>query len=107
MRASEQVGGTESLVLDGRLDLPAAAPLFASLTVRCGTPLSLDAGQVSHLGTLCLQILLAAAAEWRKHGQVLTLSPVSAAFSEALSTFGVDLDALQAPGASVQQAEEA
>ena len=107
MPISGEDGGGDALVLDGRLDLQAAAPLLASLRARRDSPVSLDAGNVSHLGGLCLQILLASAAEWRQRGHRLSLSPLSAAFTDALQAFGISPDDLQAPGTPLFATEEA
>lgn len=83
------------LVLDRRLDLTAAAGLQRALLAFDQPHLSLDAGTVSHLGALCLQVLLAAADDRRKRGASLAFSPRSAAFDAALAAFGVPLDRLQ------------
>ncbi len=88
-------GAMNSLTLASRLDLPAAAPLHAAILARRGAELRLDAGAVSHLGTLCLQVLIAAAAEWRDGGHSLTVAPVSDAFAATLATFGMTPDAVQ------------
>ena len=88
------------LLLAARLDLGAARPLHAALLARRGADLVLDAGQVSHFGTLGLQLLLAAARSWRRDGHRLAVAPRSPAFDEALLTFGVPLDDLQAEQAA-------
>jgi chemotaxis protein CheX len=86
---------SEVLALDRRLDLNAAAELQRALLAHDKPHLSLNAGAVSYLGALCLQLLLAAADDRRKRGASLALSPRSAAFDAALATFGVPLDRLQ------------
>lgn len=79
------------LILAERLDLTAAAPLAEAIRARRdGGPLRLDAGAVDHLGGLCLQVLLAAAADWRARGPGWTIAPRSAAFDRALAVFGID-----------------
>lgn len=101
MRDSRQTattaGGrpTTRLTLASRLDLPAADRLHAAILARQGAALELDAGAVSHLGALCLQVLIAAATVWRAHGRVLTVAPVSDAFTAALGTYGLTLEVLQ------------
>lgn len=80
---------TAPLSLAPRLDLPAANPLAEAIRARTGQALDLDAGNVAHLGGLCLQVLLAAAASWRAAGQPLRISPRSQAFEEALAMFGL------------------
>lgn len=86
---------SDELTLDRRLDLNAATDLQRALLAHDMPRLSLNAGAVSHLGALCLQLLLAAANDRRKRGASLALSPRSAAFDAALATFGVPLDRLQ------------
>lgn len=95
------------LTLATRLDLPAAAPLHAALLARRGAELRLDAGAVSHLGTPCLQVLIAAAAEWREGGRCLTVAPVSDAFATALAAFGLTPDAVQSHPVPARAAEPA
>lgn len=79
----------ETLVLPARLDLPAAPELLEKLRESRGADLGIDAGGVAHLGTNCLQILIAAAQSWAADGKTLTLSPMSEAFSRDLSQFGL------------------
>ncbi len=86
---------SDQLILDRRLDLIAALGLQRELLAHDMLHLSLNAGAVSHLGALCLQLLLAAADDRRKRGGSLTLSPRSSAFDAALATFGVPLGRLQ------------
>lgn len=85
-----------ALVLVARLDLSAAKPLHAALLARRGGDLVLDAGGVTHLGALGLQLLLSAARSWRRAGHRLAILPRTPAFDDALRLFGVDLDDLQA-----------
>lgn len=89
-----------TLALAPRLDLTHAEQALTAIRAREGQPLVLDAGGVTHLGGLGLQILLAAARSWRAAGLALTISPRSPAFEEALSLFGLPLDALQSEGAA-------
>lgn len=85
---------TARITLDARLDLPAAAPLAEALKASTGQDVEIDAGAVTHLGGLCLQVLLAAAAAWRAGGQGLTLSNRSDDFDSALAVFGLTPEAL-------------
>ncbi len=86
---------TAALQLAARLDLGAAKPLHAALLSRCGGDLVLDAGQVTHLGALGLQLLLSAAQSWRQAGHALAITPRTRAFDDALRLYGVPLDDLQ------------
>lgn len=87
------------LVLHARLDLSAAGTLHAALLARSGAPLRIDAGAVTHLGALCLQILLAAARDWRRRGVVLMVDPVSPQFDRLLSAYGLGPADLQSTAA--------
>lgn len=95
-RQRARPGPDPVLTLPPRLDLPAARPLADDLRARDGRPLDIDAGEVSHLGGLCLQVLLAAAQSWRKAGQPLRLTRRSPAFDEALALCGLGPEALEA-----------
>lgn len=64
------------------LDLRAAAPLKAALAELRGQDLTLDASEVSRLGGLCLQVLLAANAAWRAEGRAFHIAGASPAFLE-------------------------
>ena len=85
---------TARITLAPRLDLPAATPLAEALKAHAGTDVDIDAGAVTHLGGLCLQVLIAAAAAWREAGHALTFSARSEDFTEALSVFGLTHEAL-------------
>ena len=85
---------TAQIALDARLDLPAAAPLAEALRARTGENLDIDAGAVTHLGGLCLQVLMAAAEAWRSSGNALTFSARSEDFDSALAVFGLTPEAL-------------
>ncbi len=85
---------TAPIALAARLDLPAAGPLAEEIRARAGTDLEIDAGAVSHLGGLCLQVLIAAAAAWREAGNALSISAMSEDFTAALAVFGLTPEAL-------------
>ena len=70
------------------LDLQAAEPLRAELMALRGRPLTLDASQVTRLGGLCLQVLMAARKIWAEDGHSLTVDQPSSGFSEQLTAFG-------------------
>ncbi|MEI4485934.1 STAS domain-containing protein [Frigidibacter sp. MR17.14] len=76
--------------LPPRLDFNAVQPLAAALRDRSSADLALDVSGVTHLGALCLQVLLAAAQSWRTQGRRLTLTGDSPALDEALELFGID-----------------
>jgi chemotaxis protein CheX len=83
---------TADILLPARLDLSAASSLLADLQAalsKSERPLSVDAGKVGQIGGLCLQVILAAAAECRQNGRAFHLAPRSSAFDEAVARFGV------------------
>ncbi|MCV6824479.1 MULTISPECIES: STAS domain-containing protein [Halocynthiibacter] len=49
-----------------RLGLSDAAPLARQILAEKGSDLVIDASRVSHIGSLCQQVLLAAAKEWQE-----------------------------------------
>ena len=85
---------TARIELAPRLDLPAARPLALALKAHTGKNVEIDAGAVTHLGGLCLQVLIAAAVAWRAAGHSLTFAALSEDFTEALSVFGLTQEAL-------------
>lgn len=66
------------------LDLAAARPLSAEIAGALGQPLALDASAVERMGGVCLQVLLAAAAQWRRDGVEFTVVEPSPAFLDGL-----------------------
>ncbi|WP_343078865.1 STAS domain-containing protein [Ostreiculturibacter nitratireducens] len=86
---------TAALTLSPRLDTPAARPLAQAILARRGRGLTIDAGPVTHLGGLCLQVLASAARTWREDGHALALSPRSVEFDAALAVFGLSPASLQ------------
>lgn len=80
------------------LDLGAATPLWASLSGARGQALHLDASDVERLGGLCLQVLLAAQAQWRADGVDFSIVNSSAAFAEGVRLMAAkDLMPQEAP----------
>lgn len=86
---------TGALALAPRLDLRAAAPLAGKIMELRGGDMQIDAGAVTHLGGLCLQVLAAAAKTWREDGRQMTFSDQSEEFGNALAVFGLSSAALQ------------
>jgi chemotaxis protein CheX len=80
-----------AMLLLRNLDFAAARPLWQELRQLRGAPLALDASEVERLGGLCLQVLLAASAEWRAAGLEFRIEAPSQAFVTALKTMGADL----------------
>lgn len=70
--------------LPSALESRAAASLLAALNQVQGHPLKLDASGVERVGALCLQVLLAAKAEWRANDLPFAIDRPSEAFIEAV-----------------------
>ena len=86
---------TAQVSLAPRLDLPAARPLADAISEHKGNDLKLDAAQVTHVGGLCLQVILSAANTWRAEGHNLHVTPRSEEFDNALNVFGLSAEAIQ------------
>lgn len=80
--------------LSSRLDSQAAEQLGAALTQMRGEPLTIDAGQVSFLGTLVLQMLIAARRQWQEDGLSFDFAAVSDEFLDGVKLLGVNPDEL-------------
>ena len=83
-----QCPGAASVVLADGLDMTAASPLKAQLLAARGSPLSLDASGVRKLGAQCVQVLLAARAQWSGEGLEWRITDPSPEFSEAARLLG-------------------
>lgn len=86
------------LPLPSRLDLSVAQSLTRDILSMRGGPVTLDASGVAYLGGLGLQLLLAAARQWRQDGQDFAVLPRSGEFDGALALFGLSPDALMNGG---------
>ncbi|MDV7145722.1 STAS domain-containing protein [Tropicimonas sp. TH_r6] len=82
------------LALPARLDLPAAKPLAEAILALRGKDLRLAAGDVTHLGTPGLQVMLAAVRSWEADGKTLSLSDPSDALTEQLALCGLSPEVL-------------
>lgn len=77
------------LVLPAVVDVKAVGGLHADLLALRGQPLELDASQVSRLGGLGLQVLLAARSTWAHDAVPFAVTTPSEDFAGALALFGV------------------
>lgn len=75
--------------LPAKLSTAAAESLFEAFQAHRGAPLNVDAANVTHLGTLCLQVITAAQKSWEADQQELCISNCSDAFLADLSRLGV------------------
>lgn len=67
----------ETLIPESRLNITQAAGLHRALLARAGQDVIVDMGHVTHLGALCLQILVAAGNSARAAGKALHLVNVT------------------------------
>lgn len=79
---------TARLELPERLDTEAARALTDQLLSQVGQDLELDATHVSHIGALCLQVLVSAAKTCGLNDQKMAILNVSDALAEQLFLFG-------------------
>jgi len=85
---------TAAITLQERLDFNAAPDLKAEIIGQLGHNLEIDASKVTHMGTLCLQILIAASNEWVKNGHNFNLTSPSDICVTQLSLHGFSTDTL-------------
>lgn len=85
---------TEPLVLQPKLDLPAAAPLAEELKARLDGDLVIDGKEVTQLGALCLQVLLAAAISLKGNGHKMTMTHFSDKVVEQMAQMGFSPETL-------------
>lgn len=86
--------GASTLSLPPRLDHQGTRILQEALRGFRGKALRLDAGKTTFLGALGLQVLLAAAQQWRSEGHHFAITPCSPAFADDLLRLGAELSDL-------------
>jgi chemotaxis protein CheX len=77
--------------LPARLDLSTAGELAAALRGHEGSDLTLEAGELTHLGTPGVQVLLAAKRSWQEAGRTLSFADVDPGLEEQLGQLGLAL----------------
>jgi chemotaxis protein CheX len=88
--------GEKTLSLAAVLDLNEASALRGKLVSMRGSNLKIDAAGVERMGTLCVQVLMAAAKTWDEDKLSFTFSKVSDAFQKTMQLIGVNIDHLLA-----------
>jgi chemotaxis protein CheX len=88
--------GEKSVSLAAVLDLNEASTLRTKLTGLRGSNVVIDASGVERVGTLCVQVIMAAAKTWNEDKLSFTFSKVSDAFQKTMQLIGVDIDHLLA-----------
>lgn len=86
----------KKLALAAVLDLNEASTLRGKLIALRGHNVSIDASSVERAGTLCTQVLMAAAKTWDEDKLSFTFSKVSDAFQKTMQLIGVDINHLLA-----------
>jgi len=85
---------TAVLTLQERLDFGAVSPLKTAILGHAGQDLDIDASGVTHLGTLCLQVLIAAANDWKQAGKTFRVTSPSDTCETQLALHGFSPDTL-------------
>ena len=75
--------------LEAKLDLSAASELLTTLKEQKDEEVILDFEKVTHLGALCLQVLLAAAKTFSAQGRTLKITNLSDRVSDQLRVMGM------------------
>ena len=78
------------------LDLNEASTLRGKLVGLRGSNVVIDASAVERAGTLCIQVIMAAAKTWDEDKMSFTFSKVSDAFQKTMQLIGVNMDHLLA-----------
>lgn len=87
---------SSALSLAPVLDLNEATLLHGKLMGLRGQPVSIDASAVERCGTLCIQVLMAAARSWQDEKHTFTFTKVSDAFRKTTQLIGVNIDPMMA-----------
>lgn len=85
---------TAVLSLQEKLDFGAVNALKTAIEAQVGNDLEVDASAVEHMGTLCLQVLLAAAQDWSRSGHKFQMTNASEICLTQLSLHGFSPDTL-------------
>ncbi|MEP2474736.1 STAS domain-containing protein [Roseobacter sp.] len=80
---------SEPILLAARLDLPAASQLKTTLKDHVDSDLVLDLSEVKHFGSLCLQVILAAATSAVAAGKSVSLINASDRVIDQLRVMGM------------------
>ena len=88
--------GEKTISLAAVLDLNEASSLRGTLMGLRGSNVAIDASGVERIGTLCVQVIMAAAKTWDEDKLSFTFSKVSDAFQKTMQVIGVDISHLLA-----------
>lgn len=96
---------TSTYCLSERLDSASAPPLAADLIEHRGQAMCVDASSVTFIGTLPLQVLIAAKKQWHDDGHDFITKPLSVEFATSAKGLGVPLQAIGALEADIGMTE--
>ena len=91
---------TAQLTLAPKLDFGAVKDLKTAILDQIGNDLEIDASDVEHMGTLCLQVLLAAANDWATAGHKFQIKNSSDTCLSQLSLHGYTPDTITGEAAT-------
>lgn len=85
---------TDPVMLNAKLDLPAAAALMNTLQERSEAEVVVDFAEVKHLGALCLQVLISAAKTAAADNRKITLTNASDRVIDQMRVMGMTPEAI-------------
>lgn len=80
------------IALEPRLTSSYAADLYAKIKAMRGSPINMDASNVTGLGAQCLAVLLAAREAWMSDEMGFEIKNPSSEFNESLTVFGLSTE---------------
>jgi chemotaxis protein CheX len=83
---------SKTISLDNVLDLNAASGLQTQLLALRGSNVAIDGSTVDKVGTLCIQVLMAARKTWEEDKLSLTFSKMSDALTKTMQLSGINYD---------------
>jgi len=89
------MSNTYTLELPARLGLGEVKPLIRELRETAEQNVQVDAGNVTHIGTLCLQALIAAARAHIANGTNFTFIATGETCMQQFSLFGLSPDLIE------------
>lgn len=88
-KMTEQTELVQKFQLPEHLDVTAACDLQKKLLEHRGHDLQVDAGKVERVGTLCLQVLLAAKKTWSHDKKIFEITEPAAVLTDAAEKLGL------------------
>ena len=89
------MSSTHILKLPARMGLAEVKPLIAELRETSSQDVEIDSTDVTHLGTLCIQALIAAARAHKASGTTFSFATSGDAFTQQLALLGLTTGLVQ------------